>query len=177
MLTILKVVCSILYGSSFINLCNSLTSLSSVVAVGFAVLAGLTRIEEPYANFHDIFQGSSDNLNSLAMGLVKANYGYSGWHNAFNLVGEVKGPDPIRVIQKAGYISVSIVTALFVFINVAYLSAVPKEEMKNSGQLIAALFFQRVFGESSTAKLLPALVALSCFSNIVGGFQHLVISD
>lgn len=106
------------------------------------------------------------------MGLVKANYAYSGWQNAFNLLGEVKGPDPVRVIKRAGYISVSVVTVLFVLINVAYLSAVSKEEMSNSGQLIAAVFFQRVFGESLAAQLLPALVALSCFSNLVGALRN-----
>lgn len=152
-------------------------SVPSVAVVGFAVLAGLTRVKDPYANFHDIFQGSSSSVNSLAMGLVKVNFAYSGWHNAFNLLGEVKGPNPVQVIQRAGYISVSLVTVLFVFINIAYLAVVPKDEMSNSGQLIAALFFQRVFGESSTAKLLPSLVALSCFSNIVCYFQDVMLSD
>lgn len=148
----------------------------SVAAVGLAVLAGFTRIKDPYANFHDVFQGSSTSINSLAMGLVKANYAYSGWHNAFNLLGEVKGPDPVRVIKRAGYISVSMVTVIFILINVAYLAAISKEDMSNSGQLIAALFFQRVFGDSVIARLgLPILVSLACFSNIVSGSQSNII--
>jgi len=138
-----------------------------MVIVGVAVLAGITRIEDPYANFHKIFEGSTSNLNSLATALVKTNFAFVGWHNAFNVLGEVKSADPVSTIRKAGFISLSLVTVLFVLINVAYVAAVPREEIRHSGQLIAALFFRRVFGDSWGAKVLPAMVALSSFGNIV----------
>lgn len=140
-----------------------------MVAVGAAVLAGITRIEDPYTNFHNIFEGSSSNANSLATALVKTNFAFAGWHNAFHVLGEVKGPDPIRIVKKAGLISLSLVTVIFILINVAYVAAVPREEIRNSGQLIAALFFRRVFGETWAAKGLPAMVAFSAFGNIVSG--------
>lgn len=138
-----------------------------MAAVGLAVLAGMTRVEDPYANFHDIFEGSTSNFHSLAIGVVKANYAYSGWQNAFYVMGEVKGPDPTRTIRKAGFISLSIVAALFVLINIAYVAAIPREEIRNSGQLVAALFFRHVFGDTWGAKMLPSMVALSTFGNIV----------
>lgn len=59
---------------------------------------------------------------------------------------------------------------LFLFINIAYIAAVPREEIRRSGQLIAVLFFQNVFGSTGT-KLFPLLVAASCFGNIVGAFS------
>lgn len=142
-----------------------------MVAVGFTVLIGATKIKDPYANFHNIFEGSSSNLNSLATGLVKTNYAFVGYHNAFNVLGEVKGADPVRTLRKAGLISLSLVTVLFISINIAYVAVVPRDEIRNSGQLIAALFFRRVFGETWAAKVLPALVALSCFGNIVRSFN------
>ena len=140
-----------------------------MVAVGAAVLACTTRIEDPYANFQKIFEGSTSNFNSLATAFVKTNFAFNGWHNAFSVIGEVSGADPVRTIRKAGFISLSLVTALFVLINVAYIAAVPREEIRHSGQLIAALFFRRVFGDSWAAKLLPAMVTLSSFGNIVSG--------
>lgn len=148
---------------------NVLRHCHSMVAVGIAVLIGITRIEDPYANFHNIFEGSTSNLNSLAVALVKTNFAFVGWQNAFNVLGEVRSTDPVRTIRKAGIISLTLVTLLFVLINVAYIAAVPREEIRNSGQLIAALFFHHVFGDSWGAKVLPAMVALSTFGNIVSG--------
>jgi amino acid transporter len=103
----------------------------------------------------------------LATALVKTNFAFSGWHNAFNVIGEVHTRDPVRTARKAGLLSLFSITCLFFFVNVAYVAAVPKDEISNSGQLIAALFFQRVFGEGFAAKTLPIMVALSCFGNIV----------
>ena len=58
-------------------------------------------------------------------------------------------------------------TVLFFFINVAYIAAVPSEDIRQSGQLIAALFFRRVFGVTFGSKVFPLMVACSCFGNIV----------
>ncbi|KAG2126696.1 amino acid/polyamine transporter I [Suillus cothurnatus] len=142
-------------------------SLVFLVFTGALVLAGFTRIRDPYANFRSPFSGSTANPNSLATALVKTNYAFSGWHNAFNVIGEVHTRDPVRTVRKAGLLSLLLLACLFFFANVAYVAAVPKDEISNSGQLIAALFFQRVFGEGFAAKSLPIMVALSCFGNIV----------
>ena len=90
-----------------------------------------------------------------------------GWDNAFYVFAEVKGPNPVRTVRKAGIFSLALVTCLFLFVNVAYVAAASPEEIRNSGQLVAALFFKRVFGNTATAKFLPSLVALSCFGTIV----------
>jgi amino acid transporter len=46
-------------------------------------------------------------------------------------------------------------------------SAVPKEEIRTSSLLTAALFFQKVFGNHAAARVLPALVAISAIGNIL----------
>jgi amino acid transporter len=103
----------------------------------------------------------------LATALVKTNWAYAGWHNAFNVLGEVRTPDPARTVRKAGLVSLLLTAFLFFFVNVAYVAAVPKDEISNSGQLIGALFFQHVFGKGVTAQILPIMVALSCFGTMV----------
>ncbi|KAF5342619.1 hypothetical protein D9611_001581 [Ephemerocybe angulata] len=142
-------------------------SLCFIVVSGFAVLAGLTRVTDPWDSFKKPFEGSTSNANALATAFVKTNHAFIGWHNAFNVLGEVKGRDPVRTVRKASFLSLSATSVLFFFINVAYVAAVPAEEIRNSGQLVAVLFFQRVFGDSFSAKLFPLLVALSCFGNII----------
>ncbi|EGN99227.1 hypothetical protein SERLA73DRAFT_182118 [Serpula lacrymans var. lacrymans S7.3] len=152
-----------------VNLLTGLKVLSLVflVVTGFLVLVGATRIKDPLANFHNIFEGSTSNVNSLATALVKTNFSYFGWHNAFNVLNEIKSPDPVKTVRRAGFISLLMVTTLFVFTNVAYVAAVPKEEIKESGQLIAALFVRNVYGDGFGAKILPFMVALSCVGNII----------
>ncbi|KAG1736583.1 amino acid/polyamine transporter I [Suillus lakei] len=142
-------------------------SLVFLVFTGALVLGGFTHIRDPFANFRSPFSGSTTNPNSLATALVKTNFAFFGWHNAFNVIGEVHTRDPVRTVRKAGFLSLLLVTCLFFFVNVAYVAAVPKDEISNSGQLVAALFFQRVFGGGFAAKTLPIMVALSCFGNII----------
>jgi len=142
-------------------------TIHSVAATGVAVLAGLTHISDPFANFQNCWQGGTTNPNALATALVKTNYAYVGWSNAFNVLGEVNGSSPVRTVRNAGFISLGIVTMLFLTVNFAYIAAVPLEEIKHSGQLVGLLFFQHVFGMHWASKILPVLVALSCVGNIV----------
>ncbi|KAH9003017.1 amino acid transporter [Lactarius hatsudake] len=142
-------------------------SLVFVAVTGVAVLAGFTRVSDPFANFHNVWQGSSTNPNALATALVKTNFAYTGWSNAFNVLGEVKGKSPARTARSAGLISIAIVTVLFLTVNVAYIAAVPLDELKGSGQLVGGLFFEHVFGGHWASKILPVLVALSCVGNII----------
>ena len=131
---------------------------------------GLTRITEPFANFSNFWEGSTYNPNALATALVKTHFAYVGWHNAFNILAEIRSPDPVRTAKYAGALSLGLVTAMFLATNVAYVAAIPKEDIRNAGQLVGALFFQRVFGESWAAKILPVMVVFSCLGNIVSCF-------
>ena len=139
----------------------------SVAVTGIAVLAGFTRVSDPFGNFHNVWQGSSTNPNALATALVKTDFAYVGWANSFNLLGEVRGTSPVRTVRNAGFISLGIVTILFVTVNLAYMAAVPLDEIKGSGQLVGALFFQHVFGMHWASKILPVIVALNCVGNNV----------
>jgi amino acid transporter len=147
-------------------------TVCSVAVTGVAVLAGFTRVSDPLANFHHLWRGGTTNPNALATALLKTNYAYIGWSNAFNVLGEVNGPSPVLTIRNSGLISLGIVTVLNISVNLAYIAAVPLDEIRHSGQLIGALFFERVFGEHWAAKVLPILVALGCMGNIVSVVSH-----
>ncbi|ETW79981.1 amino acid transporter [Heterobasidion irregulare TC 32-1] len=144
-------------------------SLIFVSGTGAAVLLGFTHISDPFANFRNIWQGSSTNPNALATALVKTNFAFVGWANSYNVLSEVKGDNPVRTVRNAGLISLSMVTILFFLTNLAYVAAVPAEEIKGSGQLVAALFFSHVYGEHWAARILPVMVACSCVGNITVG--------
>jgi hypothetical protein len=57
------------------------------------------------------------------------------------------------------------ITVLYLLTQIAYYSAVPKEDILGSTQIIAALFFENMFGPSA-AKALSVFVALSAVANV-----------
>ena len=56
-------------------------------------------MEDPHANFRDAFAGTTGNGNGIANALVKINFAYSGYQNAFNVVNETKVPSPFLIIH------------------------------------------------------------------------------
>ncbi|EAU85304.1 high affinity methionine permease [Coprinopsis cinerea okayama7 len=140
-------------------------TLLFIAITGFVVLGGHTSVADPKANFRNAFEGTSSNGNGLATSLVKVNFAYSGFENAFNVVNEVK--NPIKTMKRYAPISLTAVFVLYMFANVAYFAAVPKEEIRESKELTASLFFRAVFGNTSSVRALGALVAVSSFGNML----------
>lgn len=99
--------------------------------------------------------------------MVKINYAFLGWANANKVAGEVRGKDPIRTVRRAGYIALAIVATLYFLVIVSYVAAIPKDQIQDSGQLVAAVFLRAVYGNSFVQKLFPLLIACSCFGTLV----------
>ncbi|KAI8634968.1 methionine permease [Xylariaceae sp. FL1651] len=126
--------------------------------------------EEPTASYgpegwDGLWEGSDWSFGTIATSLFKVFYSYAGLTNLNNVLNEVK--DPVRTLKT---VSVSaLVTACFLYLlaNLAYFAVVPVEEIKQSGQLIAALFFERVFGQNVGRRFLPLAVALSAAGNVM----------
>ncbi|KAG8969116.1 hypothetical protein FRC03_004431 [Tulasnella sp. 419] len=83
------------------------------------------------------------------------------------LAGGTKIQDPHSHFKNGFAGSSSNVFLLYFFANIAYFAAVPPSEAKTSGQLIAAVFFTKVFGEYAGTRILPVFIALSTFGNLV----------
>ncbi len=67
-----------------------LVTLAFVGITGLIVLGGHTKVPDPKTNFRDSFAQSSSNGNGLCNALVKVNFAYAGFENAFNLMNEIK---------------------------------------------------------------------------------------
>ena len=61
-----------------------------IVITGFAVLGGGTRVKNPRQNFHNSFDGITNNGNDIVNALVSINFAYQGYANAFNVVNEIR---------------------------------------------------------------------------------------
>ncbi|EFY93226.1 methionine permease, putative [Metarhizium acridum CQMa 102] len=97
--------------------------------------------------------------------LFKVFYSYAGLDNVSNVLNEVR--DPVRTLRSVTLTALLTSCALYLLVNVAYLLVVPLDDIRGSGELIAALFFERVFGEHVGRKVLPLAVALSAVGNVM----------
>lgn len=115
--------------------------------------------------FSELWEGSNWSYSALATAFFKIFYSYAGLDNINNVLNEVK--DPVKTLKRVPPIALITACLLYVLINIAYLAVVPLEQVKQSKELIAALFFERVFGEGFGSKFLPVAIALSAAGNVM----------
>ncbi|TVY73502.1 High-affinity methionine permease [Lachnellula suecica] len=140
-------------------------TLIFISITGLVVLGGHTKVTDPHVNFQDSFAGTAANGYGLSNALVKINFAYGGYTNAFNVVAEVNRP--IRTLKRTAPASLLVVAVLYMLCNIAYFAAVPKKSIAGSKELVASLFFTAVFGSQKSSRALNFLIALSAFGNIV----------
>ncbi|TGJ82923.1 hypothetical protein E0Z10_g5865 [Xylaria hypoxylon] len=126
--------------------------------------------EEPTVSFgpegwDGLWEGSDWSFGTIATSLFKVFYSYAGLTNLNNVLNEVK--DPVRTLKSVSLSALVTACLLYLLANLAYFAVVPVEEIKQSGQLIAALFFERVFGQNVGRRFLPLAVALSAAGNVM----------
>lgn len=151
-----------------------LVLLSLVVFTGFAALGGRMVVPSP-GNFSNGFRGPSINgpttedtagtAAGSALALLQVLYTYSGWENANYVLTEVRNAP--KTLRRAAPIAVSTVTVLYLLANIAYFAAMPKSQLAGSGTVVAAQFFQNVWGDNAFAtRALPVFISLSALGNV-----------
>ncbi|KAH7008996.1 high-affinity methionine permease [Ilyonectria destructans] len=149
-------------GVGIVKICT----LLFVIITGFVVLGGNTKIENPTLNFQDAWSGSSKaSAYGMTTALYRIIFSYGGYNNAFNVVNEVK--NPVRSLKIYATAALTTVYVLYMFANVAFFAAVPKEELENSKLTVASLFFSKVFGDGKAVRGLNFLIALASFGNMI----------
>lgn len=101
----------------------------------------------------------------IATSLFKVFYSYAGLSNINNVLNEVK--NPTRTLKSVSITSLVTACILYLLVNIAYFTVVPLEEIRQSKELIAALFFEKSFGPSWGKTALPLAVALSGAGNVM----------
>ncbi|EZF29989.1 hypothetical protein H101_06361 [Trichophyton interdigitale H6] len=112
-----------------------------------------------------MWQGSNWDFGVLATSLLQVSSSFSGLCTTNVVLNEVQ--NPIRTVKVVGLMAFVTVCILYALINVSYFMVVPIEEIKSSGQLVAALFFERVFGPGFGKTVLPLLVAISAAGKVM----------
>jgi amino acid transporter len=113
----------------------------------------------------DLFKDSEWSWGVISTSLFKVFYSYAGLSNINNVLNEVK--NPVRTLKTVSVTALVTACILYLLVNIAYFIVVPLDEIRNSGELIAALFFERSFGPHLGRKILPLAVALSGAGNVM----------
>lgn len=112
-----------------------------------------------------LWEGSVWNWGVISTALFKVFYSYAGLQNVNTVLNEVR--DPVRTLRSAAPTALATACLLYLLINLAYFLVVPLETIKESGELIGALFFERVFGPTIGRVLLSLAVAVSAAGNVM----------
>ncbi|KAF7908070.1 uncharacterized protein EAF01_003825 [Botrytis porri] len=145
-------------------------ALTGIFVVAFGVKlpetgAQVSTLSREGFSWDRLWTGSNWHWGTLTTAIFKVSYSYAGLSNLNNVLNEVK--DPVRTLKTVAPAALFTACSLYLLANIAYLSVVPLEEVKESGQLIAALFFERVFGDVGGRILLPLAVAVSAAGNVM----------
>ncbi|KAI5115929.1 hypothetical protein M0805_009865 [Coniferiporia weirii] len=139
-----------------------------IIITGWVVLGGHTRVQNPHANFHNSFAGSSHSSSDYATATFKVLNAYAGWSNINYVLNEVR--DPVRTLKIAGPLGLGICAVLYMLANIAYFAAATKEEILEGGVTVASLFFKQIFG-SEAQRALTVFVALSALGGMSISFM------
>ncbi len=112
-----------------------------------------------------LWTGSEWSWSILSTAIFKIYYSYAGLGNINNVLNEVKSP--VRTLKSVGPAALLTACIMYVLVNVAYFAVVPLEDIQESGELIAALFFERVFEPGFGNIFLPLAIAVSAAGNVM----------
>ncbi|XP_047994194.1 b(0,+)-type amino acid transporter 1-like [Leguminivora glycinivorella] len=110
------------------------------------------------ANLNKGFEGSTTNPGGIALALYSGLWAYDGWNSVTVVTEEIINP-AVNVPLSIS-IAVPLITGLYVFMNVAYMTVLNFEDM-TSVPAVAVEFGNRVLGPASF--LIPLGVAIATF--------------
>lgn len=166
--------------ASFFNILGvfKIIILFLIIFIGFLAALNIIDIQSSAANNTQVLgpTQASGSIYSVSVALLQIIYSFKGWENANYVLSEIE--NPYHVLTIAAPLAVLLVTVLTFLVVISYLIVIPKDEILSSGVLVAGIFFNKVFGESITSKILPLLIALLTLGNVmVVTYAHSIVNQ
>ncbi|KAF3765020.1 hypothetical protein M406DRAFT_14181, partial [Cryphonectria parasitica EP155] len=127
-------------------------------------MAGDVPTSTAQRNFHAVWEGSSVQPYDYATALLKVLYCFRGYSTANQVLSDVR--DPVRTLRVAAPIALGLVSAAYLATTTAFFLVVDKDEFRSAGEVVAAVFFRKVFGDGAGARILPLFVVVTAAGNI-----------
>ncbi|KAK6343872.1 hypothetical protein TWF696_007525 [Orbilia brochopaga] len=140
-----------------------------LLLMGFITLTALVVISRGHGatDTGSLFQGSIWGWGSMSTALLKITFAYTGYASANDVMNEIK--NPVQTLKTASRAALATVCLMYLFVNLAYFSVVDGDDIRSGGELIAGLFFERVFGQNVGRRVLSLTVAISTAGNVMAG--------
>ncbi|XP_042357370.1 LOW QUALITY PROTEIN: b(0,+)-type amino acid transporter 1 [Plectropomus leopardus] len=152
-----------------VRLATAIQILSMAVkllAMAVIILGGVVMLFQGHTeNFDNSFVGTNVGVSSIGFAFYQGLWSYDGWNTLNHLTEELKHPEVN--LPRAVVIAISLVTGLYLMVNVSYLTVMtPKELMSSSA--VAVTWGNKVFG--SWGWIMSVAAALSAFGSLNGTF-------
>lgn len=135
------------------GVCKIIACLFVIGGGAYELLIGNTK------NLSEPFKGTNFSPHAIALAFYNGLWSYDGWSMVTQITEEIKNPE--KNIPRSISIAVPIVTFLYVFMNLAYMTALTSDEITKS-IAVGIDFGEAVLGSFSF--IIPLGVALSTFS-------------
>ncbi|XP_026164366.1 b(0,+)-type amino acid transporter 1 isoform X2 [Mastacembelus armatus] len=140
--------------------------VAKVMALAVIIIGGVVMLIKGHTeNFKDSFENTNVGINPIGIAFYQGLWSYDGWNNLNYVTEELKRPEVN--LPRAVVIAISLVTGLYLLVNVSYLSVMtPKELMSSSA--VAVTWGNKVLG--SWGWIMSVAAALSAFGSLNGTF-------
>ncbi|XP_047496043.1 Y+L amino acid transporter 2-like isoform X1 [Penaeus chinensis] len=136
--------------------------ITKIGALCIVIVAGLVTIcMGNTQNFENSFEGTKTDPGSIAVSFYSGIFSYAGWNYLNFMTEELQ--NPFVNLPRAIYISLPLVTLVYVLANVGYLAVLTPTEMLAS-DAIAVTMADKLFSYGSW--IMPILVAISAFGGL-----------
>ncbi|XP_074548796.1 b(0,+)-type amino acid transporter 1 [Halichoeres trimaculatus] len=140
--------------------------VAKVLALAVIIVGGVVMLIRGHTeNFENSFENTNLGINPIGIAFYQGLWSYDGWNNLNYVTEELKRPEVN--LPRAVLIAISLVTGLYLLVNVSYLTVMtPKELMSSSA--VAVTWGNKVLG--SWGWIMSIAAALSAFGSLNGTF-------
>lgn len=141
---------------------QNLFMFTKIAALVIVIIIGVTWMGMGHTeNFENAFANTETDPGKLSIAFYSGIFSYAGWNYLNFMTEELR--DPYKNLPRAIYISLPLVTAIYVLANMAYLAVLTPQEMIASNA-IAVTFGDKVLTMGKW--VIPIMVAVSAFGGL-----------
>ncbi|CAI5452273.1 unnamed protein product [Caenorhabditis angaria] len=141
---------------------TKLLALITIISCGvvWLVLGNIENLTMP-----DIGEGTQTKPSAVAMAFYSGVFSFSGFSYLNFVTEELK--NPFKNLPRAIYISIPMVTIIYMLVNIAYFSVLTVDEILES-DAVAITFADKMMGSIGSKVLMPIFVSFSCVGSLNG---------
>ncbi|XP_057714614.1 b(0,+)-type amino acid transporter 1 isoform X1 [Corythoichthys intestinalis] len=140
--------------------------VAKVLALAVIIVGGIVMLARGHTeNFQDSFENSNIGINPIGIAFYQGLWSFDGWNNLNYVTEELKRPEVN--LPRAVIIAISLVTGLYLLVNVSYLTVMTPKELISSSA-VAVTWGNKVLG--SWGWIMSIAAALSAFGSLNGTF-------